>query len=260
MRSLKVLSIVLFALIVRVSCDRYSKACFVGFLMRNDLLDKSFEAYTKGGKVDHRCELAVNATISQIRSASSDACVSDFFKKRFVSETLLRDYLLPQLKAPQPEVRFDDRFSSFKSKAVNLSTVVCNNKDVFRPDLKTMMRSGRLKTDSKSREIICLQAYITNKNQPLTDECSKIVNMIKEEFYKSVEADMKRVFSPPNDKLIDLKCSEEKALKSKLFEKIFFFVVLAATKNMNDNQIDVLMKSAEGVITSSTKLMFECML
>lgn len=251
------LSVVVLSVIAMVSCDRYSKACFVGFLMRNDLLDKSFGAHTDG-KVDHKCELAVNATITQIRSASSDACVSDFFKKKFVSETLLREFLLPQLKNPQKEVRFGDRFTSFKNKAVNLSTVICSNKDVFRPDLKTMMRSGRLKTDSKSREIECLQSYL--KNQPLTGECSPIVSAIKNEFYKSMESDMKRVFSPPNDKLLNLKCSEEKALKGKLFEKIFFFVVLASTKNMNDNQIDVLIKSAEGVITGSTKLLFECML
>jgi hypothetical protein len=259
MRSEKLLWLVLFSVIATISCDRYSKACFVGFLMKNGLLDKNFAAYTDG-KVDHKCEVAINETITQIRSASSDACVCDFFKKKLVSETLLREYLLPQLKSPQKEVRFDDRFTSFKNKAVNLSTVICNNKDVFRPDLKTMMRSGRLKTESKSREIVCLQAYITNKNQPLTEECSHIVNAIKTEFYKSMESDMKRVFSPPNDKLLDLKCSEEKALKTKLFEKIFFFVVLAATKNMNDNQIDVLLKSAEGVIAVSTKLLFECML
>lgn len=242
-----------------MTCKSYNKACFLNYMLQHDLLDKTYQIFNNGEKVDDKCNAAVNGTISKLRSSCNDSCVSNFLRRKFVSETLIKEYLIPQFKSTQTEIHFDDRFTVFKDKAINVSRIICNNKDVFRPDLKAMMRNGRLQKESKSKEIECLHRYIMIKNKPLDDECKKTVDMVKEEFYKSTENDMKRVFLPPNDKLINLRCSEEKAKKSKLFEKFFFFVVLAATKNMNDKQIDVLLKGAEGVIVGSTRLMFECM-
>lgn len=229
-------------------------------MLKYDLLDKTYQVFNKGEKVDQACEVAVNTTVSKLRSSVDDVCISDFWKKKYVSETMIKEYLIPQFRASQSEVHFDERFTAFKRKAVNISSIICNNKEVFRPDLRTLMRNGRTQKDSKSKELICLQKYITVRNKPLDEECVKIVNMIKEEFYKSTTKDMKRVFAAPNDNLINLQCSEEKAIKTQLFEKIFFFVVLATTKDMNDKQIDVLLKGAEGVITGSTRLIFECMI
>lgn len=230
-------------------------------MLKHELLDKVFQIYNNGGKIDNKCEQAVNSTITQLRStASGDACVSDFYRKKFVSETLIKEYLLPQFKSSEPQVHFDDRFKVFQNKAFNISNIICTNKDVFKPDLRAMMRNGKLKTESKSKEIKCLEQYIMVKNKPLDEECTKVVNSIKEEFYNSTGSDMRRVFAAPNDNLVDLKCSEEKARKKQTFEKIFFFVVLAATKNISDKQIDVVLKSAEGVISSSARVMFECMI
>lgn len=253
------LYLVLVVVIARVSCESYSKSCFLNYLLQKDLLDKTYQIYNNGEKVDEKCEEAFNSTVSNLRSSSSSVCISDFLRKKFMSETLVKEYLIPQFKAPQSEVHFDDRFTAFKSKALNITSVFCNNKDVFTPDLRSMMRNGRYKKDAKTKEIDCLQKYLMIKNKPLDDECQKIVSAMKGNFYRSTGNDMKRVFQPPNDNLVNLECSEEKAKKAQVFEKIFFFVVLAATKNMNDKQIDVLLRSAEGVISSSTRLMFECM-
>lgn len=246
--------------IARVSCESYSKSCFLNYMLKNDLLDKTYQIYNNGGKVDAKCEAAINSTVSKMRASSNDLCISDFLRKKFVSETLIKEYLMPQFKSSQTEVYFDDRFNIFKSKALNLSSIICNNKEVFRPDLRTMMRNGRYQKETKTKEIDCLQKYLMVKNKPLDDECKTVVGTMKDEFYRSTGNDMKRVFSPPNDNLVNLDCSEEKAKKVQLFEKIFFFVVLAATKNMNDKQIDVLLRSAEGVISSSSRLMYECLI
>ena len=229
-------------------------------MLKKDLLDRTFQVFNNGEKVDQKCEAAVNETISKIRSASNDVCIVDFMRKKYVSESLIKEYLIPQFKAPQVEIHFDERFEVFKEKAVNITAVICNNKDVFKPDLNSMMKNGRLQKDSKSKEIECLHQYLMMKNKPMSDECSKIVKGIKDDFYRSTENDMLKAFSPPNDNLVNLRCSEEKAKKIQLFEKLFFFVVLAATRNMNDKQIDVLLKSAEGIITSSTRLIYECMI
>lgn len=252
--------IILLLVTSKVSCESYSKSCFLNYMLKLDLLDKAYQVFNNGEKVDQKCELAVNATISNLRSSVNDNCIADFWKKKLVSETLLKEYLLPQLRVPQSEVHFDDRFTVFKNKALNISKIICNNNEVFQPDLRTLMKNGRSQKDSKSKELSCLQTYITVRNKPLDEECTKIVNMIKEEFYKSTDKDMKRVFAAPNDNLVNPKCLDDKAKNTQLFEKIFFFVVLATTKNMNDKQIDVLLKSAEGVITGSTRLIFECMI
>lgn len=260
MRSLWAFYFALVLVIARVSCESYSKSCFLNYMLKHDLLDKTYQIYNNGEKVDAKCEAAINSTVSKMRASSNDLCISDFWRKKFVSESIIKEYLIPQFKSSQTEVIFDDRFTVFTGKAFNLTSVICNNKEVFRPDLRSMMRNGRYQKDSKTKEIDCLQKYLTVKNKPLDDECKSVVTTMKDEFYRSTGNDMKRVFSPPNDKLVNLDCSEEKAKKVQLFEKIFFFVVLAATKNMNDKQIDVLLRSAEGVISSSTRLMYECMI
>lgn len=260
MRSLELLAIGLILAAARASCESYNKACFLNYMLSKDLLDKTYQIYSNGEKVDAKCEAAINATVTKLRSATNDVCAADFLKKKFVSETLIKQYLIPQFREPGQQVDFDDRFTVFTNKAMNLTNVICANKDVFQPDLRSMMRNGRLQKESKTKEIECLQKYLTNKNKPLDTECSKSVNSIKAEFYKSTENDIRRCFSPPNDNLVNLKCSEEKAKKNQMFEKIFFFVVLAATKNMNDKQIDVMLSSASGVITSSTRTLFECLI
>lgn len=260
MSTLKFLSIALVFVVSSVTCESYNKACFLNYMLQHDLLDKTYQIFNNGEKVDDKCNAAVNSVVEKLRASSNDSCISDFFRRKYVSETLIKEFLIPQFKSSQTEVVFDEKFEAFKKKAVNLSRVICNNKDVFRPDLKAMMRNGRLQKESKTKEIECLHRYIMIKNKPLTGECKKVVDMVKEEFYKSTENDMKRVFQPPNDKMINLRCSEEKAKKSKLFEKFFFFVVLAATRNMNDKQIDRLLEGADGVIVGSTRLIFECML
>jgi hypothetical protein len=97
------------------------------------------------------------------------------------------------------------------------------------------------------------------KNKPLSEECKTVVDSIEKQFYDQTESDMRRVFAPPNNNLIDLKCSADGAKKNQLFERVFFFVVLATTKNMNDKQINALLRSAEVVIAGSTRLIFDCM-
>lgn len=224
------------------------------------MLDRSYQVFSNGGKVDEQCEKTVNGTISQIRASSNDSCVIKHFNKRSFSESLLKEYLLPQLKAKQTEVQFDERFKAFQAKAVNITTIICRNPRVFNPDLRALLRSKRMEKDGKTKEIDCLQKHILIKNKPVDEECKKVVASIQDEFYNSTAGDMKRVFAAPNDNLIDLKCSAEKARKAQLFEKIFFFVVLAATKNMNDKQINTLLRSADGVIGGSSRLIFECMM
>lgn len=259
MTTLKILTFGLILLTSKVFGESYSKSCFLNYLLQHDLLDKTFQIYNNGHKVDRNCETAVNATITKVRSSTNDFCVSNFLKKRLVSETLIKEYLLPQLKSQQTEVHFDYRFVAFMKKAVNISMVVCNNKDVFNPDLRTLARNGRAQQESKTKEIQCLQQKIMVKNKPLDAECKKIANSIEDEFYTSTDNGMKKAFAAPNDNLVNLKCTSEKAKKLQMFDRIFFFVVLATTKNMNDKQIDVLIKSAEGVIGGSTRLIFECM-
>lgn len=226
------------------------------------MLDNTFETKSNGEKVDETCMAAINTTITNLRLSTNDSCVSDFWKKKFVSETLLKEYLKEQLKTPQKEVKFDDRFKTFKHKAISITKIMCNNKDVFRPDLRAMMKNGRIQKHAKAKEIDCLSKYIygMKRNVQLEPDCARIVETIKNEFYKVMERDTQRVFASPNDKLVNLKCLKEKADKSQLFEKISFFVVLAANKNMTDNQIDTMYRNAEGVIIGSNRLVFECML
>lgn len=229
-------------------------------MLKHDLLDKTYQIYNNGEKVDAKCELAVNSTISKMRSMTNDICVSNFLRRKYVTETLLKEYLIPQFKSKQTQVHFDDRFTVFKNKALNISSIICNNPKVFKPDLKDMIKTGKSQKEAKAKEIACLQKHTTNRNKPLDEECSKVVSAIKQEFYKSLGNEMKKVFAAPNDKLIDLKCSEDKSKKNKLFEKISFFFVLSVVRNMNDKQVDGLLKGAEGIITSSTRLIFECMI
>lgn len=229
-------------------------------MLQKDLLDKTYQIFNNGVKVDYKCELAINATITKVRSKSNDTCVSNFFERKLVSETLLKEYLIPQFKSKQTQVHFDTRFTVFMEKALNISTLICNNPKVFKPDLKDMIKTGKLQKESKAKEIGCLQKYIQNKNKPLDDECTKIVNHVKEEFYKTMGNEMQKVFAAPNDNLINLKCSMDKSKTNQLFEKISFFFVLSVTRNMNDKQVDVLLKGAESIINSSTRLIFECMI
>lgn len=260
MRSFGVLSACLLLVASRVLCESYSKACFINYMLKHELLDKTYQIYNNGEKVDAKCELAVNSTISKMRSTTNDICISNFLRRKYVTETLLKEYLIPQFKGKQTQVHFDDRFTLFKNKALNISSIICNNPKVFKPDLKDMIKTGKSQKEAKAKEIACLQKHTTNRNKPLDEECSKVVNAIKQEFYKSLENEMKKVFAAPNDKLIDLKCSEGKSKKNELFEKISFFFVLSVVRNMNDKQVDGLLKGAEVIITSSTRLIFECMI
>jgi hypothetical protein len=262
MKSFILISFTLIALIAtKVQSESYSKACFINYFLKLDLLDKSFENLkTNDGKVDQKCEIAVNSTISQLKSSTSDVCVSDYFSKKLFSETLLKEFLIPQLKSRQSEVVFDERFKTFQAKAVNITTVICSNKSTFRPDLKQMMKQGKRQKESKAKELDCLTRYIQLRNKPLDDECKNLVDSIKDQFYTTNEENIRKVFVAPNDNLVNLDCGAEKAKQNQLFEKLFFFVVLAATKNMSERQIDVLLQGADSVIASSSRLIFECMI
>jgi len=248
------------AILGAAACESFSKSCFINYLLSRDVLDRSYQLFTTtGNQMDAKCELAVNTTITKIQAFSKDDCIAELLKKRSVSDTLLKEYLLPQLKGSQTTVAFDNRFEVFRNKTLRVTKVICNNRDIFKPDIKGVIKQGQLQKDAKSMEIKCVQTYIMVKNKPLEADCKKIVEAIKTEFYQKIETQMKEAFKQPNDKLVNLKCGLEKAKKFQFFEKFFFFVVLATTRNLNDKQIDVLLKNADGVIGTSTKLIFECM-
>lgn len=260
MRSFGASLVCLLLVASKVSCESYSKACFLNYMLKHDLLDKTYQIYDNGEKVDEqKCELAINATINKVRSSSNDTCISNFLRRKYVSETLLKEYLIPQFKNKETQVHFDVRFTAFKIKAMKLSSVICNNPKVFKPDIRDMMRNARSQKDSKSKEIGCLQKYISKKSK-LNEECTRIVEGIRRDFYGTLEKELEKVFAPPNDKLVNLKCSSETTKRSQMFEKISFFFVLSITRNMTDKQINVLLKGADGIITSSTRLIFECMI
>lgn len=262
MKGLRFVSIALALLCSRVACESYSKSCFLNYFLKYDLLDNTYQPLSNGEKVDEICMTAINTTINKLRSSTTDSCISEYWNKKFVSETLLKEYLKEQLKTPQKEVKFDDRFKVFKHKAISVTTIMCNNKDVFRPDLRAMMKNGRVQKHAKAKEIDCLSKYIygMKQNVKLDPDCARTVETIRNEFYKVMERDTQRAFAPPNDKLVNLKCLKEKADKTQLFEKISFFVVLAANKNMTDNQIDNMFRNAEGVVNGSNKMIYECMI
>lgn len=244
--------------IASVSCESYERGCFISYLLKNDLIDKSYEIFSSYKKED-KCTIEINAAKAKFKRSTPNQCTLDFLKKKSISDTLLKEYLIPQIKSKQEKLHFDNRFEVFKNKTFQVANVICNNREIFRPDMKGMMKQGRLQKEAKSKELECLQNYILVKNKPLSDECKKVVDSIQKEFYYKMEINTKKAFLHPNEKLIDFKCGTEKAKNSKLFEKIFFFVVLAANKNLNDKQIDSLLKNAEGVIVGNNKLIFECM-
>lgn len=259
MKLLASLTVLVAAAALEVSAQSYSKSCFINYFLKNNFLDKSYEVHKNEKALDASCLAAVNSTVSRVRATSNDICISAFYRRKYVSESLVKQYLLPQFKNSQKQVHFDGRFETFLKKALNISAVICNNPDVFKPDLKALVKNGKLQQEAKTKEIQCLQQFIMEKKKPLSDECKPVVDAIKKQFYEQTEGDMKKVFAAPNNNLIDLKCTADGAKKNQLFERVFFFVVLATSRNMNDKQINALLKSAEIVIAGSTRSIFDCM-
>ena len=173
-----VLSVLLLITVAKVSSQSYSKSCFINYLLKYDFLDKSYEIHKDKNAVDAKCEAAMNSTVTKIRSTTNNVCVSEFYRRKYVSESLVKQYLLPQFKNSQKQVHFGANFDNFLKKALNISAVICNNPKVFKPDLKALLKNGKLQQDSKTKEISCLQNHIMVKNKPLSEECKKIVDRL----------------------------------------------------------------------------------
>ena len=257
MKVLVLLSILWICNVAKVSGQSYNRACYVNYLVNSKVLNDSYKAYGDNKGVDKNCEDAVTATITWIRASTNNVCINEFLRKKHVSENLIKLYLDPQLKSGKTMIDFGKPFDDFIKKTMSIGVVMCNNQNVFKPDMRALFRQGRLQANSRTKEIECLQKHINNK--PLSAECFTTVKKIKDEFYSQAEQKVKKVFSGSNSNLVDLKCVSEKSKQLKLFEKIFYFVVLATTRNMSDKQIDALIKNAENSIEGSATMIFECM-
>lgn len=261
MRSLVlVLSILSIISVIYCENNSYSKSCFVKFLLQVNQIDGKYKKYiSKNEQPGEDCEQAVNQTLDAIRTSSKEPCILEFLNKKGVAEVLLRKFLMPQLDNGIERVTFNDQFTDFRKKVVDTSSVVCSNPRIFRPDVAKRMREAMSFKESKAREIKCLEIYIKHPNQVLTEDCRKVVDYARSDFYGRMQNEMKAAFAPPNDQLFDMDCSMEKALQVKLFERVYFFVILATTRNMTDKQIDTVAKNANIAINNSQKVIFECM-
>jgi hypothetical protein len=239
--------------------NTYDKSCFISFLIRVNQVDARFSNLIRPDLAVEECEAAVNLTLDALKSSSANPCVTDFLNKKDVSELLLRQYLKPQLKNNKSIVVFDEQFTEFRKKTVNVSAVVCSNKALFRPDVADLMRSAKQHKSSRAGELKCIELYIKKPNQPLSSDCQKVRDYVKNDFYKKIDYDVTTAFLPPHDQLISAECLREKAQQFKLFERVFFFVVLATTRDLNEKQIGSIAKNTDSTIGNSQKVIFECM-
>lgn len=235
------------------------KSCFLNYFLDRDLIDKSFETRINSEKgVSQECEIAVNSTLQQIKTISNDECIADYLNKKFYSETILKEYLMPQFNSSNTKVDFD-QFKLFLEKAVNVTKVICDNPNTFRPNVKDLLARGGFQENKMSKEIACIHQHLKNKGQgKLDDECQRIIELFQREFYSRSLGDMKKVFAAPNDNLLDFNHCSEIARKNQAFEKVFFFVVMAVTRKMNDRQIETLRKTSNFLMTTHTKSIYEC--
>lgn len=239
-----------------------SKSCFLNYMLDHDLIDKSFETRVDNQLqgVSQECEATVNSTLQQIKSASSDECVTEHLNRRLYSETILREYLMPTFNSSEMKADFD-QLPNYLDKAVNVTKVICDNPATFKPDVKELLARGGFQENKMSKEIGCLHHHIKNKGRgKLDDDCRKIVDLFREEFYQRSLTDMKKVFAAPNDKLIDFNYCTEIARRNQAFEKVFFFVVMAVTRKMNDRQIETLRQTSNIMMATHTKSIYECIL
>lgn len=240
--------------------ESYDKSCYLNYFLERNLLDKfEFRALDGQKGVSKECEAAVNATIKKIRSSSSDKCVSDHLNRKYYSEFVLREYLKPQFKSSSNTVEFDDKFKTFLDKAVNVTNVMCTYPNLYKPDIRLLLKRGGFQDQEKmSKEIECLQNHIKSKGASVSRECQFVVDYVKEEFYSRQLDDLKKSFAPPNDNLIDFNCLSNLGRRNQAFEKYFFFVILAITRKMNDRQIETLRKSSQIMLSTYTKSIYEC--
>ena len=242
--------------------NRYSKSCFVKYLLKTNQIDGKYKKYISNTKESQKdCEKAVNLTLDAIRTASKEPCIAHFLKKKDVAEVLLRKFLMPQLdNGVNQVVIFDDKFTEFRRKVVDILSVVCNNPQIFKPDVAKLMRDAMSYKESKARELKCLEIYIKKPaNKILTDDCKKVVDYVMKDFYGKMDKDMRTSFAAPNDQLLNMECVKEKAEQFKMFERVFFFVVLSTSRNMNDKQINAVANNADIAINNSQKVIFECL-
>lgn len=238
----------------------FNKSCYVRYLLQNKQIDEKYrKLISKKEPNTIECGKAVSQTLKAIRESSKEPCIVEFLNKPGVAEVLLRKFLLPQLDNGVDKVTFQEDFTAFRKKVVDTSSVVCSNPRIFRPDLAKHLREARNYKESKPSELKCLEQHIKSPNKVLTDECRGIVESHKSSFYKRMENEVKGMFAPPRDNLFSLECSLEQAEKLKFFERIYFFILLAATRQMSDAQIDSLANNANKAVYNSQKVFYECM-
>jgi hypothetical protein len=228
-------------------------------MLERGLIDAVYATRSNGQQnVSQECEAAVNSTLQQIRSASSDECIAEHLNRNLYGETILKEYLMPTFNSSNMKVDFD-QFNNYLEKAVNITKVICDNPSTFKPDVKELLSRGGFQENKMSKEIGCIHQHIKNKGQgKLSDDCKRIVDTIQKEFYQRSLTDMKKVFAAPNDNLLDFNYCSEIARKNQAFEKVFFFVVMAVTRKMNDRQIETLRKTSNFLMSTHTKSIYEC--
>jgi hypothetical protein len=265
---MRVLSFMLsaFTLAAAVSCTfcstkSYDKTCFTRYLSKVNQLNEKFKDSDKAKQMDFSCQFAINITLEALQKTSNnDQCVSNLLSSKKVPDVLLRKYLAPQMDNGKKNFTFNKEFDDFRRKSSTVASIVCNNKEIFRPNIRQMMRTAKLHKESKSKELKCLEIYIKKpQNQILTQECIETVDEVRREFYQRINDDSKRAFIEPYDQLIDFDCGREHIVQNQLFEKVFFFVVLAITRDLNDKQIENVGKNTDGAVDKSQKIIFECM-
>jgi hypothetical protein len=253
---MKLLSLLVIVLANRSSgIDNFfnEKSCFKRFVSNNNNNNLA-----RQNGPSSNCEVAVNLKLDELKSSTKEPCVFALLNKKDVAESLLRQYLRPQLENHSNLLAFGENFTEFREKSVKIARVVCTNKAIFRPDVAELMREAKRYRESRASELSCIEIFIKNPNTPLTAECQKVKNYARNDFYRQMDQRIKIAFRSPNDQLISPKCLREKAEEHKFFERVYYSVVLVTKRNLNDRQIDTFARASDITIGNSQKIIFEC--
>jgi hypothetical protein len=243
-----------------VEKNSYDKSCFIKYLLKHNQIDEKYNKYGyKNQTLDAKCQMAIDSAIKSMQTVSKDECVINFLRSKGVPEVLMKKYLAPQLDNGQDKITFNENFTTFRSKVLNITTIVCRNQKIFRPNVAQIMNDAKEHKDTRAGELKCIELYIKRQTDQMSHDCWVVVEYARNNFYQTLENDARAAFMPPNDNLVDINCGKQKAYELKFFERVFFFVVLATTKNLNDRQINTIAKSTDNAILNSQKFAFECM-
>lgn len=261
MKFLLFLSLSLAFFTTKVCGQNFSKTCFIKTMNGRRIIEGSiWKLLVTSEKIGPKCKADFNHTLDIIQGFTDDPCMSKVLNRNYVKSTIINKYFYTQYFDDGNVITIEKRFPNFKKLVLNVTTIMCNNQDVFAPDYKVMIKAMMLMKKTKPGDYNCLKNYLMENNK--SQRCYKIGRRLEEEFYKNQTDTMRRVLGKPTkyQELVNFGCLDHRVREQGFYEFLMRRTFEQVDYMSFDKEVHRTLTRIQHYHDRATRSIFDCLI